>query len=80
MRIDDAFTAFSALLETCEIYPRLKNYKVKIKFAKNSELYNCFLLWKEMSSEKYPKLSLRILSTTSDKTVTLEIQKAKQNK
>lgn len=77
MSLDDAFCAFMALLETCEVYPRLTIHQVKIKFGKNSLLYNNFLLWKEMCSKKFRKLMLRIVTTSKNKTITLEIQQVK---
>lgn len=76
---DDAFRAFTALLETCEVFPRLKSYRVQIKFSKNNIVYNSFLIWKEVASEKFRNLRLRSIKTKTPGTFILEIKKLKQN-
>lgn len=78
--VENAFEAFNALLETCEVCKRVKSYKVRIKFGKNNIVYNEFLIWKELSSTKFPILQLKVSKTKQKDTFTLLVQKIKQSK
>lgn len=78
--VENAFEAFNALLETCEVCKRVKSYKARIKFGKNNVVYNEFLIWKELSSAKFPTLQLKLSKTRQKDTFTLLVQKVKQSK
>ena len=78
--VENAFEAFNALLETCEVCKRVRSYKVRIKFGKNNTVYNEFLIWKELSSTKFPMLQLKVNKTRQKDTFTLLVQKIKQSK
>ena len=75
-----AFDAFNALLETCEICKVIKQYKLRINFGDNNALYNEFLLWKELSSVKFPTLSLKLQYGKTKGVRTLVVSRVKQKK
>lgn len=80
MQNQDAFEAFNALLETCDLCKKLKNYTLEINFGVNNVLYNEFLLWKEVLPNRFPSLNIKLSPTKTHGVHILKITKAKQNK
>ena len=80
MDVQSAFEAFNALLETCDLCKKLKNYKLEINFGTNNILYNEFLLWKEVLPNRFPRLVVKLDNTKTHGIYLLKVTKAKRNK